>query len=387
MNSWNMDSSKAESKEGVLVREIAIQCVRRIIEADSYANIIVPNILGDSKLDQRDRNLVTEIVYGSTRMQRALDWSIDRFLMKPPPYALRASLRVGAYQIMYTRIPSHAAVNTTVEASSKRNRGVVNAVLRKVADSLPIQWPNEGTRLSYPDWMISLIVKEHGISDGNAMLEVMNLAPKVTERDDGYVQDLASQWVVEQIDVKAGETILDLCAAPGGKATAMATRGAYIVASDIRMSRSSLLTENRLRLQLDNIGQVIADGKQPSFAPSSFDKVLVDAPCSGLGVLHRRADARWRMQPSMIKNLGTLQLELLLNASELVKPNGKLFYSVCTTTSAETLEVAESFTKEGENIVPIPINDDRWRKVGHGGLLLPQDHGTDGMSLFCWKVR
>jgi 16S rRNA (cytosine967-C5)-methyltransferase len=382
-----MNSSKAESKEGVLVREIAIQCIRRIIETDSYANIILPKMLGDSKLDQRDRNLVTEIVYGSTRMQRALDWSIDRFLMKSPPYALRASLRVGAYQIMYTRIPSHAAVNTTVEASSKRNRGVVNAVLRKVADSLPIQWPNEGTRLSYPDWMISLIVKEHGASDGNNMLEAMNLAPKVTERDDGYVQDLASQWVVEQMDVKTKETILDLCAAPGGKATAMATQGAYIVASDIRMSRSSLLTDNRLRLQLDNIGQVIADGKQPSFAPNSFDKVLVDAPCSGLGVLHRRADARWRMQPSMIKDLGTLQLELLLNARELVKPNGKLFYSVCTTTSAETLEVAESFTKAGENILPVPINDDRWRKAGHGGVLLPQDHGTDGMSLFCWEIR
>lgn len=381
-----MGSTNTPSNDGVDVRKIAISCVRRISESESYANIILPNMLRKSKLSQRDKNLVTEIVYGTTRMQRALDWAVDRFLIKPPPDALRASLRVGAYQVMYTRIPPHAAVSTTVEASSKRNRGVVNAVLRKLVGNPPVEWPNEGIRLSYPDWICELIKAEHGPSEGQAMLESMNGTPTVMERKDGYVQDLASQWVVENIDVKPKDLVLDLCAAPGGKTTAIAAKGAYVVATDIRPSRSSLIADNVKRLKLDNIWQVTADGTQPCFVQGVFDKVLVDAPCSGLGVLHRRADARWRIKPTDINSLAALQFELLLAARDLVKPNGELIYSVCTTTIAETKGVALQFEKTANGVSSIPIKDPLWRENGDGGLLLPQDHGTDGMSLFRWKM-
>ena len=381
-----MGKGRSPSIEGVEVREIALSCIRRISESGSYANIVLPSILKKTDLNQRDKNLVTEIVYGATRMQRSLDWCVDRFLMKPPPNALRASLRVGAYQIMYTRIPPHAAVSTTVEASSKKNKGVVNAVLRKLVEDIPKEWPNEGTRLSYPDWICELVKNEHGVDDGLAMLESMNNRPKVTERKDGYVQDLASQWVVEKVDAQPGDKVLDLCAAPGGKATAIQAKGAYVIASDIRHSRTNLIAANIEELQLDDISLVTADGTSPCFSQGVFDKVLVDAPCSGLGVLHRRADARWRVKASDIDSLAELQINLLRAAKGLVKPGGLLIYSVCTTTNSETKEVATRFEKSGDGIFPIPIKDPLWRENGNGGLLLPQDHNTDGMSIFVWTI-
>ncbi|MEC8985771.1 MAG: transcription antitermination factor NusB, partial [Actinomycetota bacterium] len=120
-----MSKPPTVSQGGVEARKIAISCINRIDEYEGYANIVLSNALKEVNADQRDRNLVAEIVYGATRMQRALDWVVDRYLMKSPPPALRASLRVGAYQLLYTRIPPHAAVSTTVEASSKKNKGVV----------------------------------------------------------------------------------------------------------------------------------------------------------------------------------------------------------------------------------------------------------------------
>ena len=115
-------------ESGVEAREIAIQCLYRIDETDSFANIILPNLLKGKSLHQRDKNLITEIVYGATRMRRSLDWVIDRYLSVPPPTKLRSSLRAGAYQILYMRVPNHAAVSATVSASSKKNKGVVHGV-------------------------------------------------------------------------------------------------------------------------------------------------------------------------------------------------------------------------------------------------------------------
>lgn len=369
---------------GTEARRLAIEAVRRIDEEGAYANLLLPTLLERSELDQRDRNLVTELVYGTTRMRRSLDWLVDRFVVSPPPPALRASLRVGAYQLAYMRVPAHAAVGTTVGASAKRNRAPTNAILRKVAASLPIEtWPSEGIRLSYPDWVLDRLAADHGTDDALAMLERMNLAPQVVERDDGYVQDTASQWVVAETAAQPGELVLDLCAAPGGKATALAAAGAVVVAADIRPGRSGLVVANAGRLG-HTVRAVSADGLAPPFAAGTFDRVLVDAPCSGLGVLRRRPDARWRVTPDDVNELASLQYSLLRRAATLVKDGGTLVYSVCTVTAAETTEVAESLT--GTGVTPRPIQGDQWRRWGSGGLVLPQDHDTDGMAVFAWQI-
>lgn len=371
---------------GTEARRLSIEAVRRIDQDGAYANLLVPSLLAASDLDQRDRNLVTEMAYGATRMRRAVDWLVDRFIISPPPPALRASLRVGAYQLAFMRVPAHAAVSATVSASAKRNRAPVNAILRKVADSLPVEWPSEGTRLSYPDWLIARLSNELGEADARTMLETMNLAPTVTERPDGYIQDAASQWVVEVVGAGPGERILDLCAAPGGKASAMAGQGASVVGADARSARAGLVAANARRLQLDDLRAVTADGLHPPFAPHSFDRVLVDAPCSGLGVLRRRPDARWRVTSSSIESLAELQHDLLASAAPMVKPGGVLVYSVCTVTEAETSAVAEGFESTHPEATPRPLADERWRPLGTGGLLLPQDHDTDGMAVFAWTL-
>lgn len=381
---------------GTEVRRIAIEAVRRIDEESAYANLLLPQLLGAGDLDDRDRNLVTEIVYGATRMRRALDWLADRHLVSPPPPALRASLRVGAYQLAFLRTPAHAAVSATVEASAKRNRPPVNAILRKIArevDGAAVDgvvprdfWPDDGTRLSYPDWLVRRLRDDLGDAAASGMLETMNLAPTVSERDDGYVQDEASQWVAAAVDAQPGLLVLDTCAAPGGKATALAATGATVIAADGRHGRARLVAANATRLGADTVSVVTADATAPPFAAASFDRVLVDAPCSGLGVLRRRADARWRITPADIDTLAALQAAMLDAAVPLVRPGGVLVYSVCTVTTAETLAVAEAFAERHPRLVAMPMDDDRWTVLGSGGRLLPQDHDTDGMCLFRWRV-
>ncbi len=376
----------AAGARGSAARRVAIEAVRRIDEDGAYANLLVPELLARSELDQRDRNLVTELAYGATRMRRACDWLVDRFLVSPPGPALRASLRVGAYQLAFTRIPPHAAVSATVGASSKRNRAAVNAVLRRVADALPPAWPSRGVALSYPDWLIDRLVQDLGEEPALAMLETMNRPPGVTERADGYIQDEASRWVADAVGARAGEVVVDLCAAPGGKATALARTGAHVVAADVRPHRARLVAANASRLGLDRVSVLTADGTRPPLAAGGADRVLVDAPCSGLGVLRRRPDARWRVQPDDIPRLAALQGRLLDAAVGIVRPGGLVVYSVCTVTDAETVEVADGFERRHPGLAPEPVAGGPWSPLGHGGRLLPQDADTDAMVVFRWRV-
>ena len=373
-------------ESGVEAREIAIQCLYRIDETDSFANIILPNLLKGKSLHQRDKNLITEIVYGATRMRRSLDWVIDRYLSVPPPTKLRSSLRAGAYQILYMRVPNHAAVSATVSASSKKNKGVVNAILRRISEELQINWPDEGTRLSYPKWIIDLLITDLGEENAFGMLEKMNESPQVSVRDDGYYQDLASQWVTDIMNVSKDDLLLDMCSAPGGKATALATQARKVVACDIHESRHQLIYENKVKLSLENLTQVISDGRYPPFSSHAFDHILVDAPCSGLGVLHRRADSRWRIKERDVNNLGKLQVELLDSSIRLLRDGGVLSYSVCTVTDQETVNVVRSIENRHPNLIPEELFHEKWRKVGNGLQILPQDSGTDGMSIFQWKL-
>ena len=325
-------------------RRLAIDALIAV-DGGARANDVAPALLADSGLETRDRHLVTELVYGTCRMRRACDWLTDRHTRGPIDSEVRAALRVGAYQIAWTRIPPHAAVSATVDEVRGRGRSVVNAVLRRVASEVSaglIAWPDRATQLSYPDWIVDQLGRDLGRDRAWAALGAMNEPAPATARPDGYFQDRASQMVAGYLPVGDGGRVLDLCAAPGGKATAMARAGpALVVASDLSFRRARVTADNARRLETSQVATVVADGLRPPYRPDGFDVVLVDAPCSGLGVLRRRPDARWRVQPEDVARLAELQQGLLTEARALVKPGGVLAYSVCTLTSAETAGVRQ----------------------------------------------
>ena len=362
-------------------RAVAAQLLDRIERDGAYANLV----LASADLPQRDAGLITELVYGVTRMRRALDHLIDGFVSDPPHLTTRNLLRIGAYQLHMMDTPAYAAVSETVEAASRRHRGFVNAVLRRVADVEPA-WPTDAIRLSYPDWMVERLEADLGGSEAHAALEQMNKPAPVTSRPDGYIQDQASQWVAELVDPQPGERVLDMCAGPGGKATALASSSATVVAADHRRHRASLVAANAAKTGASLAGVMVADGTHPPFRPHSFDRVLVDAPCSGLGVLGRRADARWRVKPDDVEELALLQAELIRAAFGLVRPGGVVVYSVCTMTEAESAGIDQMVAQEHPEAEAIPIADPRWRPHSRGALVLPQDHNTDAMFIAQYKT-
>lgn len=365
---------------GVAVRRAAIRALVRIDAEGAYANLALPAVLTTSHLDQRDRNLVTELVYGTTRRRRACDWLVDRFVDRPLDPPVRAALRVGAYQLHFTDVPRHAAVSATVGAVDGPARGLVNAVLRKVAGAAP-EWPDDATRLSYPDWIVERLTADLGRAPALAALEAMDEPARTHQRDDGYTQDLASQWVADLVEARAGERVADLCAAPGGKSTAIAAGGAHVVAADVRPSRVGLVSSNVARTGATGIDAVVADARRPPFPPGSFDRVLVDAPCTGLGVLRRRADARWRVSPDEVDRLASLQRDIVDAAVPLLRPGGVLVYSVCTLTSAETRGIDDHLAERWPDLTPLAAPPEPWLPWGRGALLLPQAAGTDGMMI------
>jgi 16S rRNA (cytosine967-C5)-methyltransferase len=359
-------------------RALALEALARIEDGGAYANLVVPELLRRSDLAERDRHFATELVYGTTRMRRACDLLVDRFLTRDIEPVVRRALRIGAYQLHFLAIPPHAAVGETVEVAPKRARGLVNAVLRRVADS-EVTWPDDATRLSYPDWIVERLTVDLGGDAALTALEVMDRPPVITEREDGYVQDLASQWVAQAVDAQAGERILDVCAAPGGKALILAAAGAHVVAADIRASRAGLVAANARGRAVLSV--LVADGTVPPLRPASFDRVLVDAPCSGLGVLRRRPDARWRIESDAVERLAGVQRALIGSALALVRPGGHVVYSVCTLTDAEGPALDRWLTEVHPGLEPVAPPPAPWEPVGRGARLLPQSADTDGMYL------
>lgn len=360
-------------------RSVALEALNRI-DGGAYANLVLPGLLEHSPLDKRDRAFATELVYGSTRMRRACDFLIDRLVDRPLDPDVRNILRLGAYQVAFLRTPPHASVSATVDLAPARARGFVNAVLRRLVREPAPRWPDPPTRLSYPDWVVRRLAADLGGPLAEAALEQMNVSPEVTERADGYIQDEASQQVAAYVGATAGERVADVCAAPGGKATAMASAGAaLVVAGDHSPVRSSVVAANAARLGLGNVAVVVADAVHPPVRPGSLDRVLVDAPCSGLGVLRRRPDARWRIQPDDVERLAALQRDLLHGAAALVRPGGTLVYSVCTLTLEETEGIDQWLASARPDFHPLPPPGAPWEPLGRGARLLPQAAGTDGM--------
>lgn len=361
-------------------RRVAYDALKRIDADGAYANLVLGAMLDRSELSDMDRRFVTDLVYGTTRMRRACDALVNRFITTTPDPATRTLLRLGAYQLEFAGVPPHAAVGETVGLAPKRVRGFVNAVLRKVSTTDMI-WPSEHARLSYPDWIGELLEHELGTDDAFRAMNRMNEAASMTVRADGYVQDASSQWVAAAVEATAGELVLDTCAAPGGKATALAATGAIVTAADSNANRVALIDQNAERLGL-TIETVTADATEPPFEHESFDAVLIDAPCSGLGALRRRPDARWRITPTDITDLAALQRLILTASAPLVRPGGRLVYAVCTLTASESIDhpVPDGFVVDDTEP---PAGT--WRRYGHGWRVLPHDADTDGMVLIRYR--
>jgi len=311
-------------------------------------------------LSRRDRALLTTLVYGVVRMKRPLDWLIDRCAKHAHP-EIRQHLRVALYQIRYlSRIPRHAAVNEAVELAKGVNRraaGFVNAVLRKAAD-LPLPEAPLGLVYSHPDWLVQRWQSRWDRKTLEAVLEADNAVLPVTARvnrlkvKDGpdlvevegdptsdprfqsgeyTVQDETSMRVAPWLAPQAGERVLDLAAAPGGKTTHLAElmEGKGTVTAVDLPDRIGLVEAAAKRLGLSNIACVPGDGSSIAF-DAPFDAILLDAPCSNTGVLARRPDVRWRLRESDIAGAVEMQRRLLANAARLLKPGGRLVYSTCS---------------------------------------------------------
>lgn len=363
----------AADPAGVAVRRVALDVLERIDEHGAYANLATNRVLDQHDLPDRDRHFVTELVYGTTRLRRACDHLVERHRQGGVTPRVRAALRLGAYQLAFGGVAPHAAVSTTVGAAPKPARGLVNAVLRRVADDVAagVRWPDAATRWSYPDWIVEELTARLGPDAAAGALEAMNRPATTHVRDDGYVQDPASQHVVAAVGAQAGERVLDCCAAPGGKATGLAATGAHVVAADPSATRIGLVVDNRERLGLI-VPVVVADATRSPYRDGAFDRVLVDAPCSGLGVLRRRPDARWRVDADAPARLARLQVQLLEEAARVVGDGGTLVYSVCTLTRAENDDVVRAARLPGlelvdtETLVPDDDHDGmyvaRWRR-------------------------
>ena len=382
------------------VRSVAVKLLARIDTDGSFAHVLVAHHIAGGSLTQRDAALLTEIVFGTTRMRRALDVVLDPLIQRPPPPVGRAACRIGAYQMFFMRIPDYAAINTSVAAAPRRLRPFVNGVLRSVQRAGVPQWDSDAQRLSYPDWIVDVARNELG-DDGMRALEAMNsaplanigipisemsssgttrdLRPTVEGRRSGFSIGQSSYAVVEEIGNPEfdGSRLLDLCAAPGGKSLALQELGWTVVSADLAKSRVARLPSRLVAICRGN-------GLRPPIRSASIDALLVDAPCSGLGVLHRRPDARFRISPSDISLLAKKQSTMLEVGASLLRPGGVLTYSVCTFTRAETVNVAKQFLGTHRHFSAVPISDG-WRPYGTGGLNLPQDNDSDGMAVFRFR--
>jgi 16S rRNA (cytosine967-C5)-methyltransferase len=354
-------------------RLAAYEVVRRVFEEEAYADRALRS--ASAALDDRDRSLARQLAFGTVQRVRTLDHAIETLGKRPvrkldPP--VRNALRLGAFQLGYLGgVPRYAAVNESVElvrrAGLERAVPFTNAVLRRVGDGIErllAGLPEGPLKHSYPDWIWDVWRRDLGEKRALALMRAQNEPPPVVVRHvrgpipDGSETDIPGAYEVDRVDAKAlergeiwpqsrasqlaglvvgsrpGERTLDLCAAPGGKATMLAGE---VVAVEANESRARELEENVRRLGAGSVGVVHADGRDLPPELTGFDRALVDAPCSGLGVLAARPDLRWRSQP-----LPELQLDLLRAAGERVRQGGSIVYSVCTINADESEAVVDA---------------------------------------------
>lgn len=423
-------------------RRAALDVLVAVRSDDAYANLVLPHVLEKYGLSGRDAGFATELASGTLRQYGTYD-AILRACLDRPLERVQAKvldvLRLGAHQILSMRVPTFAAIDATVELAkaSTNASGLVNAVLRKVAaqdlDAWVVALAGDD-RLdalamshSHPRWVVEALQESlAGVGARHELDELLaadNEAPRVVlvarpgrsevselpgeptahspygvvlasgspaaveavrEKRAG-VQDEGSQLVALALAnaplVGRDELWLDLCAGPGGKAALLDAladaRGASLVANERQPHRAGLVASHGVR-------RVVAgDGVLPPFGPATFDRILIDAPCSGLGALRRRPEARWRKQPGDIADLAPLQERLLMAGLSLVRPGGLVLYATCSPVLAETRDVlARALSASDAVLEPIDLLvADSEGPVAGTIQLWPHRHGTDAMFM------
>ena len=306
-------------------RSLAFDVLLRV-ERGAYASDLLA--VHSAGLDSRDAGLASEIVFGVLRYRAQLDFLIEHYAGRRQKLdaEVRTALQMAIYQLRYLeRVPSHAAVADAVElvkrARKRSAAGFVNAVLRKV-DREPVGWPNREVELSCPEWLLARWEAQFG-AEAAAGIARAALAEPVKYMRGERIQDIGSQAVVPLLELAPGQQFLDLCAAPGNKTAQAMESGVHTVACDLHYHRIAQL--KRLTPNL-----VALDGTRPLPFSRRFDRILVDAPCSGTGTLGRNPEIKWRLTPGDLEDLQRRQRALLENARAALKPDGVLVYSTCS---------------------------------------------------------
>jgi 16S rRNA (cytosine967-C5)-methyltransferase len=374
-------------------RRIALRALVRWRNGREFADQIINQLLGKTSLSVADRGFALELFYGVLRNLTLLDFWIDQLRASPLDPTSRDLLRLGLYQLFFLKTPPHAAVFETVAIAPARARKLINAILRRAQREQPgLTTAAEATsvriRFSTPEFLVEKWTRQFG---AEATLELCHwnsrpapiyarinqlrttaeeflkrhpgsfLVPgkinfagltNVAEEGDGYIQDPSTAIACEMLQPRPGETVLDACAAPGGKTAYLAemmSNTGSLVAVDADAGRLRRLTENLSRLRVTNMRAVQcnwldrASIHAAQFRERSFDRILVDVPCTNTGVMRRRVDVRWRLRPNDFERMPHQQVAILRAVAPLLKPGGSLVYSTCSLEAEENRDVIASF--------------------------------------------
>ncbi|WP_153731238.1 16S rRNA (cytosine(967)-C(5))-methyltransferase RsmB [Sporosarcina obsidiansis] len=424
------------------VRDAALSILMDIENEQAFSNLLLHKTIELYDLPQKDRALLTELTYGTLQQQMTLDYYLAPFIRGKLQPWVRQLLRMSVYQIIYlSKIPPHAVVNEAVKIANKRGHkgvssmvnGILRSILREGVPSLD-EIGDPITRLSietsHPEWLIRRWIEQYGMEEATAIAVVNNLPPITTARinstktnrgevigllkkedvqatpgnmtaqsiqvqsgnlasTEAYkqglltVQDESSMLPALALEVEPGMKVLDMCAAPGGKTTQIAEclkDDGEVQAHDLHPHKLRLIEQNAQRLGLTSIQTNSGDSREllKTYEPQSFDRVLVDAPCSGLGVIRRKPEIKYKKTISDIENLSVIQKDLLRVASQLVKKGGRIVYSTCTIDKTENEAVIEWFLQENPDFELAPLqlidqtNDNKYLQI------LPHQYESDG---------
>jgi 16S rRNA (cytosine967-C5)-methyltransferase len=321
-------------------RDVAFRVLIRV-EGGGYASDLLRS--ESPGLSERDAGLAESIVLGSLRFQSQLDFLIGHFSGRSHGKLdpeVRVALRMGIYQLRYLdRIPAHAAVAESVElvrrARKRSATGFVNAVLRKT-DRSPVTWPDRATELSVPGWMLERWEKQYGMQASEKIARAALEEPEAyVNPETGRRQDIGAQSIVPLLGLKPGITLLDLCAAPGNKTAQALAMGARVVAGDLYLRRLVEVPSESLRVVLDGAGTLPFAGK--------FDRILVDAPCSGTGTLAGNPEIKWRLKVGDLAAFQARQRAMIERALGVLKADGVMVYSTCSLEREENGDAVAGF--------------------------------------------